>query len=140
MKTLTEFSVFSLKKAHTLAESLTKDETFASQFQEKLSLEAEKAARMQHALEAVGGRFENLKRVIVWQGEKGPEKALEKDGLFFLAEYYPPLNDKKRGGKPPEGKGRDKGRRPRRKGPRKPQQRETAGPNQAAKPAPKADG
>ena len=97
-------------------------------------LEGDKLTRMQTALELVGGKFNDLKRVVVFslaEGEKPPQGAVQKEEVCFLVEYYAPVggpakNDRdarggkggpgdrkgKRGGRGGPGGGRDSGRGP----------------------------
>lgn len=58
---------------------------------EAFKLEGDKLDMFMAAVESASGRRANLKRVIVMtlnEGEKAPQHAVEKDGKYYLAEYF----------------------------------------------------
>ncbi|MCM2321735.1 MAG: hypothetical protein NDJ90_00560 [Oligoflexia bacterium] len=116
MKTLTEFAALTLKNAtqtrqELLAAGKTPEE-LPQALGEALKLEGDKLAFLLAALDAVGTKLNDLKRVIVFalnEGETAPPRAFQKDDKFYVAEYFPPLHQKGAGGRaePGHGKGRD---------------------------------
>src|SRR6185295_9282668 len=105
MKTLTEFAAPTLKNAAKVRQELVTagktPEELPAAMGEALKLEGDKLTFMLAAIELVGEKVEDLKRVIVGalnEGEKAPSGATEKDGKQFVLEYYPSLSAK--GGKP----------------------------------------
>ena len=116
MKTITEFAALTLKNADKTRQELAAAgktaEEIPAAMGEALKLEGDKLKNLLAAMEFVGAKIQDLKRVLVFsihEGEKAPPKSEQKEGVYFLAEYYPPLNPPrgkgKRFGKPGEGKG-----------------------------------
>lgn len=102
MKTLTEFPALNVKLAHkTRADLKTSgktDEEIPQALGEALKLSGERLDFMMSTLEIVGTQLNDLKRVVVFsinEKEKQPAKSVQKGDHFFLAEYYPPLAQKK---------------------------------------------
>lgn len=98
MKTLTEFFGPALKAALKTKEELTAAgktaEELPAAMGEALKLEGDKLTRMMGALEAVGSKWGDLKRVVVIglnEGEKAPNGAQMIGEAYFMAEYYPPI-------------------------------------------------
>lgn len=61
---------------------------------EALKLEGDKLKYLLTALEVLGNKTNNLKRVSVFtlnEGEKAPAKAKVKEGVYFEVYYFPPL-------------------------------------------------
>lgn len=123
MKTLTEFPALNVKLAHKTREDLKTggktDEEIPQALGEALKLSGERLTFMMSALEIIGTQLNDLKRIVVFslaENEKQPAKAIQKGEHYFLAEYYPPLVQKK-GGAPdskfrsPDDKKRKKKRR-----------------------------
>jgi len=111
MKTITEFNAFSLKNfANTRAELTASGKTpeeLPAALGEALKLEGEKLNFVLQALETIGTKVNDLKRVVVYaltEGEKEPSKAVKKGDHYYLVEHYPPV-----GGKA-QPQGRDSGR------------------------------
>ncbi len=141
MKTITEFPSLSLKNAskvklELIASGKTPEE-LPQALGETLKLEGDKLSFLMSALEMVGAKQNDLKRVVVYalnEGEKAPEGTIQKENNTFLVEYYPPMGDKNlaRGrqndahpgenSKGKRGKGRNDGRGDR-KPPQGPQQK-----------------
>lgn len=110
MKTLTEFSGFSLQdigktRAQLISESKTPEEISAA-LTEQFKVEGEKLQLLLSALDAIDNKVTDLKRVVVGtlaEGEKLPPKAVQKEDKVFVAEYFPPMNR-------PGGKGKFNGK------------------------------
>ncbi|MEK6578154.1 MAG: hypothetical protein AABZ55_02915 [Bdellovibrionota bacterium] len=122
MKTITEFAAITLKAADKTRQELVTagktPEELPVAMGEALKLEGDKLKNLMSALDFVGKKIQDLKRVLVFsinEGEKVPPQSEQKDGVYFSAEYYPPLNPPrekgKRFGKPGEDRGRGKGGR-----------------------------
>ncbi|MFL5814487.1 MAG: hypothetical protein ACJ763_12995 [Bdellovibrionia bacterium] len=114
MKTLTEFAAVTLKNAAKTKQELTTAgktaEELPAAMGEALKVEGDKLTFLMNALEVVGDKLEDLKRVVVFtlgENEKAPYGAVLKGEQHYSTEYYPPLNPPK--GKGPQGGG-DKGR------------------------------
>lgn len=131
MKTLTEFDGFSLRNALAKKQELTTlgktAEELVPALGEALKVEGDRLNYLAAALEVVGTKTESLKRVVVYTAEEGkpaPKGTTEKDGKYYLVEYFfvPSAKKERRPGhdkgKGPRGKkrGRDgkRGRGPRR--------------------------
>ncbi|MCM2276870.1 MAG: hypothetical protein NDJ89_02190 [Oligoflexia bacterium] len=125
MKTLTEFPAATLKNAFKAQQDLQTagktPEELPQALGEALKLEGDKLAYLFSALELVGPKLNDLKRVVVLslnEGEKAPSKALQKEDKYFVAEYFPPMPGKGPAGRPAHG-GKGKGDKPRGKGKRR---------------------
>jgi hypothetical protein len=99
MKTLTEFPVMNLKNAiRTKQELVTSGKTAEELPQalgEVLKIEGDRLNWLINAVELVGTKQEDLKRVVVYglnEGEKAPAHATQKGDQYYLVEYYPSLN------------------------------------------------
>ena len=119
MRTITEFAAPTLKKAaQTKAELLSAGKTaeeLPAAMGEALKLEGEKLNYLMCALEVVGEKTNDLKRVIVAslnEGEKAPSSVKQMGEQYYTVEYYPSLN--RGGGKPQEGRDDRRGGRGRR--------------------------
>lgn len=98
MKTLTEFSGFALKdalakKAALIAEGKTEEEALAS-IHEQLKLADEtKMAFFKNAVDMTSSRLDRVKRVVIavkaTETEKVPEAFSEREGHFYLVEFFP---------------------------------------------------
>jgi hypothetical protein len=97
MKTLTEFSGFVLKdalakKAALLAEGKTEEEAQGA-IHEQLKLDEAKVAFYRNVLDMTSSRIDRVKRVVVAlkasETEKVPENYIEREGHFYLVEYFP---------------------------------------------------
>jgi hypothetical protein len=102
MKTLTEFVAVTLRTAGKTRAELTAGgktvEELPPAMGEALKLEGDKLTFMMNALEAVGDKTEDLKRVIVFtlsEGEKAPNHAKQMGEHYYVVEYYPSLTPKK---------------------------------------------
>jgi hypothetical protein len=100
MKTLTEFSGFVLKevmakKAALLSEGKTEDEAQA-QINEQLKLDESKSTFYKNVVDMTSSRMDRVKRVVVavraTETEKVPETYIEREGHFYLVEYFPDAN------------------------------------------------
>jgi hypothetical protein len=121
MKTITEFAASTLKNAaKTQQELLAANKTAEEMPQamgEALKLEGDKLNFLLSALEVVGDKANDLKRVVVLslsEGEKAPHKALQKGENYFVAEYYLPESGKQKpveNAKSFDGKGKGRGKR-----------------------------
>jgi hypothetical protein len=120
-KTLTEFDGFRIRNAATTKAELVKAgktaEELSAAMGEALKLDGDKLTLLLAALDVAEGRQASLKRVVVYAPEEGkpaPSGAIEKDGKYFLAEFfYVPQAQPKRHGRGDErgerkGKGRGK--------------------------------
>lgn len=123
MKTLTEFQNLVLKTAVKTKQELLQagktPEELPQALSEALKLEGDKFTWLMNAVDAVGTKDRDLKRVVVFslgENEKPPQGATQMGEHYYAVEYYPPLagqgpKDKgRRDGRPP-GKGGDKKRR-----------------------------
>jgi hypothetical protein len=126
MRTITEFPVSTLKTAmKTKQDLLTAGKTaeeLPAAMGEALKLEGDKLTNVLNALEVVGTKTHDLKRVVVFallENEKAPAGVLQKGDHYFAIEYFPPLpgsqpkgrgprEDGGRGGKRGGGRGGDK--------------------------------
>ncbi len=115
MKTITEFSVTTIKNALKTREELTTagktPEELPAALGEALKLEGDKLTILLGALEVVEKKTNDLKRVVVLtiaEGEKAPQGAVQKDAHYFNIEFYPPLPGQERKGR---GQGGEKGGR-----------------------------
>lgn len=98
MKTITEFSGFVLKeaiakKAALLTEGKTEEEAQAA-INEQLKLADDtKIAFYKNAVDMTSSRVDRVKRVVVAlkgsETEKVPETFAEREGHFYLVEYFP---------------------------------------------------
>ena len=97
MKTLTEFSGFVLKdalakKAALLAEGKTEEEAQGA-INEQLKLDESKAGFYRNVVDMTSSRVDRVKRVVVAlkasDAEKVPESYIEREGHFYLVEYFP---------------------------------------------------
>jgi hypothetical protein len=137
MKTLTEFFGMNLKQAAQTRKALidsgkTPDELTAA-LGETLKLEGDRLNHLVQALEAVGNQLQDLKRVVVFriqEGEKAPQKGVQKGEYYYLVEYYPSLEkpktkksfDQSEKGDKKGRKNKGRGRRGRDQGNRRPDQ------------------
>lgn len=128
MKTLTEFAAITIKNAAKTRQELTAAGKTAEELPqamgEALKLEGDKLNFLMNAIDVVGDKHNDLKRVIVMtlnEGEKAPGKAEQKGEHYYVTEYFPPIAKK---GAHPAGKeargGRDdrRGKRGDKKGKR----------------------
>lgn len=116
MKTITEFSGFSLKdalakKTALVTEGKTEEEIQAA-LKEALNLDDTKLPFCQNALDMTSSRVDRVKRVLVAvkakDDEKVPEEFAEREGHFYLVEFFP---DPTQAGRPRGGRdSRDGGR------------------------------
>ena len=97
MKTLTEFSGFVLKdamakKAALIAEGKAEDEAQAA-INELLKLDEAKTPFYRNAVDMTSSRIDRVKRVVVavraTETEKVPENFAEREGHFYLVEFFP---------------------------------------------------
>jgi hypothetical protein len=102
MKTLTEFSGFVLKdvmakKTALLAEGKTEEEVQAA-VSEQLKLDEAKVGFYKNVVDMTSSRIERVKRVVVAlkasETEKVPENYIEREGHFYLVEYFPDANSR----------------------------------------------
>ena len=112
MKTITEFTGIHLKNASKLKADLTAAgktaEELAPAMGETLKLEGDKLTHLLAAVETVGDKLNELKRVVVFtaaEGEKTPGSAQRHGEHFYLPEYYAPIGGKKPAGKEADGRG-----------------------------------
>ena len=153
MKTLTEFSGFVLKEALAkktalLAEGKTEEEVQAA-IHEQLKLDETKVGFYKNVLDMTSSRLDRVKRVVValraTETEKVPESYIEREGHFYLVEYFASADsrgavssgrdDDRRGGRGGRG-GRDQGRGGNRDGGRPPRGNDRPAPA----PAPRREG
>lgn len=124
MKTLTEFTAMSLKQASQLKADLTQQgktpEELPTALGESLKIEGDRLTFLLNALETVGTKMADLKRVLVFsaaEGEKAPQGTVLKGepAHGYLVEYYVSLakkgdgkiqHDPRDDGKKPRGKGK----------------------------------
>src|SRR4051812_14181949 len=104
MKTITEFAVQTLSNAAKVhGELVTAGKTpeeMPAALTEALKLEGEKLSLLLMAVEAIGNKVGDLKRVVVGslaENEKAPSGAIEKEGKVFVCEYYRPIGGGKAG-------------------------------------------
>ena len=161
MKTLTEFSSFSLKTAVQTADQLATSgktpEEMPAALGEALKLEGDKLNWMVAAIDVARSRGQGLKRILVMslaEGEAAPAGAEAKEGFVLLPEFFPgPAAAQKKhadreegrggrggrgGGKGGRGDKRGKGRGPRREGDSGPRREGDSGPRREAAAAPQA--
>jgi hypothetical protein len=102
MKTITEFSGFTLKEAITkkaalLAEGKTEEESQAA-VNEILKLDEAKAPFYKIAVDMTGSRIDRVKRVVVAtkanDAEKVPDAFMEREGHFYLVEFFPQAHER----------------------------------------------
>ncbi|MBS1958004.1 MAG: hypothetical protein JST80_00895 [Bdellovibrionales bacterium] len=102
MKTITEFSGFTLKeavskKAALLTEGKTEEEAQAA-INEILKLDEAKAPFYKNAVDMTGSRIDRVKRVVVAlkgsETEKVPDAFMEREGHFYLVEFFPQAQEK----------------------------------------------
>lgn len=115
MKTLTEFATPTLKNAHEKRQELIAagktPEELPAALGEVLKLEGDKLTFILAALEAVGEKTHDLKRVVVSslaEGEKAPSSAKLIGEKYYTVEYYPPIH--KPGQQKPQAELHGKGR------------------------------
>ena len=80
-----------MKKANASASSAQIDAALEAKIGETRKLEGEKLSLFMTALQMTEGKKGNLKRVVVGalnEGEKAPSGAIEKDGKFFVIEFF----------------------------------------------------
>lgn len=127
MKTITEFAGPTLKSAAKVKQDLVTagktPEELPQALGDALKIEGEKLGFILNALEVVGARMDNLKRVVILvptEGEKITASGVQKGDQYYRSEYYPPVQDKsreapaERGERGRGGKDRDKKRGKRR--------------------------
>jgi hypothetical protein len=97
MKTITEFSGFTLKdsiakKAAMIAEGKTEEEAQTAVHEQLKLLDETKVAFYKNALDMSKSRLDQVKRVVVAvkssETEKVPEAFSEREGNFYLIEYF----------------------------------------------------
>ena len=102
MKTITEFSGFVLKdvvakKAALLTEGKTEEEAQAA-INEQLKLDETKSSLYKNVVDMTSSRMDRVKRVVVavraTETEKVPESYMEREGHFYLIEYFPDANSR----------------------------------------------
>ena len=102
MKTITEFSGFVLKdamakKAALLTEGKTEEEAQAS-INELLKLDEAKGTFYKNVVDMTSSRVDRVKRVVVatkaTETEKVPESYFEREGHFYLVEFFPDQNSR----------------------------------------------
>jgi hypothetical protein len=100
MKTITEFSGFVLKDAMTkkaalLAEGKAEEEAQTA-INEMLKLDESKGTFYKNVIDMTSSRMDRVKRVVVatkaTETEKVPESYFEREGHFYLVEFYPDPN------------------------------------------------
>jgi hypothetical protein len=106
MKTLTEFSGFTLKealakKSALIAEGKSEDEALSA-VHEQLKLDEAKAGFYKNVVDMTSSRIDRVKRVVValkaTETEKVPESYMEREGHFYLVEYFPTADSRARMG------------------------------------------
>jgi hypothetical protein len=119
MKTITEFAAITLKNAAKTKQELTTAgktaEELPAAMGEALKLEGDKLIFLLGALEAVGEKTNELKRVVVLalnEGEKAPTGVKQIGEKYFSIEFYQSMQ------KPRADEGRDGGRGDKRGGKR----------------------
>ncbi len=95
MKTITEFSGFqiaeAIQKQNVLKAAQKTPEEIQKEVAEVYKLENEKLTYFLSAMEVANGKSNHLKRVVIWtlnEGEKPPEGWIEKDGKYYVSEYF----------------------------------------------------
>lgn len=121
MKSVTEFSSFTLNKGLTVKSTLAGEGKSAEEIQaglgEAFKFEGEKLTHLVNALEVAVQNKDNLKRVIVMslnEGEKAPAKATQVEAFHYVPEFVvmaKPVVAEKADGKGGRGKGRSGGGR-----------------------------
>src|SRR4051794_10670040 len=98
MKTLTEFPCLILKTAAKTKQDLITGgkppEELPQAMSEMLKLEGDRLGFLLNALEMVGTKFNDLKRIVVYslaEGEKASQGTIQKGEQSYLVEYYPQL-------------------------------------------------
>ena len=120
MKTLTEFSGFLLKeamakKAALLTEGKTEEEVQAA-LVELMKLDEAKTGFYKNVIDMTSSRMDRVKRVVValraTEAEKVPESYIEREGHFYLVEYFPSSDSRgsSRDSRDDRGYGNDRGR------------------------------
>jgi hypothetical protein len=106
MKTLTEVAAPNLKNAAKVKQDLAAAGKTAEEMPqalgEALKLEGDKLNFLINAVDLVGDKQTDLKRVVVYalnEGETAPKGVQQKGEHYYMVEYYPSLN-------PPKAKGR----------------------------------
>jgi hypothetical protein len=97
MKTLTEFSGFVLKEAMTKKAALVtegkSEEEIQAGVNELLKLDEAKVGFYKNVVDMTSSRVDRVKRVVVAvkasETEKVPENYIEREGHFYLVEYFP---------------------------------------------------
>ena len=97
MKTLTEFSGFVLKEAMTKKAALgtegKSEEEIQAGVNELLKLDDTKVGFYKNVVDMTSSRVDRVKRVVVAvkasETEKVPENYIEREGHFYLVEYFP---------------------------------------------------
>jgi hypothetical protein len=110
MKTITEFSGFTLKEAIAKKAALItegkSDEEAQTTINEQLKLDEAKSPFYKNAVDMTNSRLDRVKRVVVAlkssETEKVPEAFAERDGHFYLVEFFPSADSR--------GPSRDSGR------------------------------
>ena len=106
MKTLTEFSGFTLKealakKSSLIAEGKSEEEALTA-IHEQLKLDESKAGFYKNVVDMTSSRIDRVKRVVValkaTETEKVPEAYMEREGHFYLVEYFPTADSRARVG------------------------------------------
>lgn len=86
---------------------------------EALKVEGDRLSFLINALEILGTKLEDLKRMVVYgllEGEKPPGHLTQKGEHYYLVEYYPSLNKKAPAKDEPRKGGKEKGKRGGRRG------------------------
>jgi len=124
MKTITEFSGFTLKdalskKSALLAEGKTEEEAQAAINEQLKLLDDTKVTFFKNAIDMSKSRLDQVKRVVVAvkssETEKVPEAFSEREGNFYLVEFFSQASSAARGNYSDErdfrgGRGGDRGR------------------------------
>lgn len=117
MKTITEFAASTLKNAQKTREELIGSgktpEELPAAMGEALKLEGDRLNHLLSALDSVGTKTTDLKRILVIalnEGEKAPSQAKQVGEQYFIVEYYPSLNPPKQARRGEEGRGEKRGR------------------------------
>lgn len=106
MKTITEFSGYTLKdaiakKAALIAEGKTEEEAQTAINEQLKLLDETKVGFYKNAVDMSKSRIDQVKRVIVavkaTETEKVPEAFSERDGNFYLVEFFPQSGSMSRG-------------------------------------------
>lgn len=120
MKSVTEFSNFTLNKGLTVKSALAGEGKSVEEIQaglgEAFKFEGEKLTHLVNALEVAVQNKDNLKRVVVLslnEGEKAPAKSIQVEAFHYVPEFVvtaKPVVADKGDGKGGRGKGRSGGR------------------------------